>query len=158
MVRQRPGSAKGVMFITLEDETDIANLIIWPSLFDRQRRVILGAQMLACRGKVQAANGVIHVVAEHLMDQSDLLRRVGGSDEAFVIPTGRGDEAVHGGGAGVDSRDAKALKHAARDIFHPGPSHRHPQGEGPEFSMMRRKISAEDRFARFLSSRDTRVL
>ena len=119
MVRQRPGSAKGVMFITLEDETDIANLIIWPSLFDRQRRVILGAQMLACRGKVQAANGVIHVVAEHLMDQSDLLRRVGGSDEAFVIPAGRGDEAVHGGGAGVDSRDAKALKHAARDIFIP---------------------------------------
>jgi error-prone DNA polymerase len=119
MVRQRPGSAKGVMFITLEDETDIANLIIWPSLFDRQRRVILGAQMLACRGKVQAANGVIHVVAEHLMDQSDLLRRVGGSDEAFVIPAGRGDEAVHGGGAGVDGRDTKALKHAARDIFIP---------------------------------------
>jgi error-prone DNA polymerase len=119
MVRQRPGSAKGVMFITLEDETDIANLIIWPSLFDRQRRVILGAQMLACRGKVQAVNGVIHVVAEHLIDQSDLLRRVGGSDEAFVTPAGRGDEAVHGGGGGVDSRDAKALKHAARDIYIP---------------------------------------
>jgi error-prone DNA polymerase len=119
MVRQRPGSAKGVMFITLEDETDIANLIIWPSLFDRQRRVILGAQMLACRGKVQAANGVIHVVAEHLIDQSDLLRRVGGSDEAFVIPAGRGDEAVHGGGAAVDGRDGKALRHAVRDIFIP---------------------------------------
>jgi error-prone DNA polymerase len=119
-VRQRPGSAKGVMFITLEDETDIANLIIWPSLFDRQRRVILGAQMLACRGKVQAANGVIHVVAEHLIDQSDLLRRVGGSDEAFVIPAERGDEAIHGGGAaGLDSRDSEALKHAARDIFIP---------------------------------------
>lgn len=69
---------QGRHFITLEDETDIANLIIWPPLFDRQRRVILGAQMLACRGKVQAANGVIHVVAEHLMDQSDLVRRVGG--------------------------------------------------------------------------------
>jgi hypothetical protein len=89
-VRQRPGSAKGVMFITLEDETDIANLIIWPSLFDKQRRVILGAQMLACRGKVQAANGVIHVVAEHLIDHSDLLRKIGGSNEAFVIPAGRG--------------------------------------------------------------------
>jgi error-prone DNA polymerase len=95
MVRQRLGSAKGVMFITLEDETDIANLIIWPSLFDRQRRMILGAQMLACRGKVQAANGVIHVVAEHLMDQSGLLRRVGGSDEAFVIPAGREGLSFH---------------------------------------------------------------
>jgi error-prone DNA polymerase len=61
------------------------------------------------RGRVQAANGVIHVVAEHLIDQSDLLRRVGGSDETFVIPAGREDEAVHGGGAGLDSRDAKAL-------------------------------------------------
>jgi len=119
MVRQRPGSAKGVMFITLEDETDIANLIIWPSLFDRQRRVILGAQMLACRGKVQAANGVIHVVAEHLTDQSDLLRCVGGSDETFVVPAEKGDEAVHGGGAGCKTRDANALRPAARDIFVP---------------------------------------
>lgn len=56
MVRQRPGSAKGVMFITLEDETSIVNLIIWPSLFDKQRRVIFGAQTLAWQGKVQAAN------------------------------------------------------------------------------------------------------
>jgi error-prone DNA polymerase len=50
MVRQRPGSAKGVMFITLEDETDIANLIIWPSLFDKQRRVILGARRCSPAG------------------------------------------------------------------------------------------------------------
>ena len=119
MVRQRPGSAKGVMFVTLEDETDIANLIIWPSVFDKQRCVILGAQMLACRGRVQAANGVIHVVAEHLIDHSDLLRKIGGSNEAFVMPAGRGDEAVHGDGAGIDSRDGKALKHAARDIYVP---------------------------------------
>ena len=44
LVRQKPGSAKGVMFITLEDETDIANLIVWPSLFDKLRRTILGAR------------------------------------------------------------------------------------------------------------------
>ena len=77
---------KGVMFITLEDEGDIANLIIWPSLFDKQRRAILGAQMLTCRGKVQSASGVVHVVAEHLIDQSDMLRRIGGLDEAFTAP------------------------------------------------------------------------
>jgi error-prone DNA polymerase len=46
MVQQRPGSAKGVMFIALEDENDIANLIVWPSLFEKQRRTILGGQML----------------------------------------------------------------------------------------------------------------
>ena len=61
LVRQRPGSAKGVMFITLEDETGIANLIVWPSVFEQNRRTILGAQMLACRGKVQKASGVTHL-------------------------------------------------------------------------------------------------
>jgi error-prone DNA polymerase len=59
LVRQKPGSAKGVMFITLEDETDIADLIVWPSTFDRLRRTILGAQMMTCRGKVQRADRVI---------------------------------------------------------------------------------------------------
>jgi error-prone DNA polymerase len=60
-----PVRPKGVMFITLEDETSIVNLIIWPSLFDKQRRVIFGAQTLAWQGKVQAANAAFHVVAQH---------------------------------------------------------------------------------------------
>jgi error-prone DNA polymerase len=98
LVRQMPGSAKGVMFITLEDETDIANLIVWPSQFEKQRRTILGAQMLACRGKVQRAGGTIHVIAEHLIDHSEMLRAVGGLGEAFTLPEGRGDEAKTGGG------------------------------------------------------------
>jgi DNA polymerase III alpha subunit len=76
------------VFITLEDETDIANLIVWPSLFDRQRRIILGAQMMACRGRVQCASGVIHLIAEHLIDQTDLLSSVGGRDAGFTLPAG----------------------------------------------------------------------
>jgi error-prone DNA polymerase len=52
LVRQRPGSAKGVIFITIEDETGVANLVVWPSLFERQRRV-LSAGMMAVRGKIQ---------------------------------------------------------------------------------------------------------
>jgi len=52
LVRQRPGSASGVMFITLEDETGVANLVIWPSLFERRRRLVLSAGMLACHGRV----------------------------------------------------------------------------------------------------------
>ena len=75
LVRQRPGSANGVLFITLEDETDIANLIIWPSLFERQRRLILSANMIGCRGKVQREGQVIHVIAEHLIDLSGAARR-----------------------------------------------------------------------------------
>jgi error-prone DNA polymerase len=93
-----PGSAKGVMFITLEDETDIANLIVWPSQFEKQRRTILAAQMLACCGKVQRASGTIHVIAEHLIDHSEMLRAVGGLDEALTVPAGRGDETKNGDG------------------------------------------------------------
>jgi len=70
LVRQRPGSANGVLFITLEDETEIANLIIWPSVFERQRRLILSASMIGCRGKLQREGDVIHVIAEHLTDLS----------------------------------------------------------------------------------------
>jgi error-prone DNA polymerase len=119
LVRQRPGSAKGVMFITLEDETEIANLIVWPSLFERQRGIILGAHMMACRGRLQKANGVIHLVAEHLIDQTDLLNGLSGRDEAFDLPAGRGDEARHGGGGGFDSREPKVPPTRPRDIFIP---------------------------------------
>ncbi len=97
LVRQKPGSAKGVMFITVEDETGVANLIIWPSLFRKQRRLILSASMLACRGFVQKADSVVHVIAERLTDRSDLLRSVG-EREGFPLSHGRGDEARTGGG------------------------------------------------------------
>ena len=90
LVRQKPGSAKGVMFITLEDETEVANLIVWPSLFERQRRVVLSAGLLACRGRVQREGEVIHLIAEHLIDLSDLLRSVGERDEPFRSRTGEG--------------------------------------------------------------------
>ena len=95
LVRQKPGSAKGVMFITIEDETGIANLILWPSIFERQRRLVLTTSMLACHGRVQREAGVIHVITERLEDLTPLLRQVGERD--LVLPTGRGDEAKHGG-------------------------------------------------------------
>src|SRR4029077_20543204 len=98
LVRQMPGPAKGEMFMSFEDETDIANLIVWPSQFEMQRRTILGAQMLSCRGKVQCASGTIHVIADHLIDHSGVLRAVGVLGEAFTLPPGRGDEAKSGGG------------------------------------------------------------
>ncbi len=105
------------MFITLEDETDNANLMVWPSLFDKFRGVILGADLLTVRGRMQRADGVIHVIAEHLADHTELLRQISGSGDTFAVPASRGDEAVRGGGGSQDSRDAKGLKHAARDIF-----------------------------------------
>ena len=87
LVRQMPGSAKGVMFITLEDESANANLIVWPNVFEQNRRVILGASMLGCRGKVQHASGVTHLIVEQVSDLSVELRRVSGIDGAF--PVGR---------------------------------------------------------------------
>ncbi|MCB8822493.1 error-prone DNA polymerase [Microvirga rosea] len=77
LVRQKPGSARGVTFMTMEDETDVANIVIWPDLFERQRRLILTNGMLGCRGRVQREGQVIHVIAQWFIDYSDLLRSVG---------------------------------------------------------------------------------
>lgn len=116
LVRQKPGSAKGVLFITMEDETEIANLIVWPSVFERQRRLILSAGMMGVTGKVQREGEVMHVIVEHLVDLTHLLRTVGDRDEAFPHATGRGDEAKHGGGP--DPRDG-SMGRKARDIYIP---------------------------------------
>ena len=66
--RQRPGSAKGVVFMTIEDESAVANVIVWPKIFERVRPVVLGARYVAVSGRVQSEAGVIHVVAEQLED------------------------------------------------------------------------------------------
>jgi error-prone DNA polymerase len=98
LVRQKPGSAKGVMFITIEDETGIANLVIWPDLYEKQRRVILSAGMMAVYGRVQREGEVVHLIAHRLTDLSPELASVGERDAAFPVPHGRGDQAKTGGG------------------------------------------------------------
>ncbi|ATU74454.1 hypothetical protein CT154_13570 [Komagataeibacter xylinus] len=77
LVRQRPGSAEGVVFMTLEDETANMNVIIWPDLFDANRRVVLGGQMLAVTGMLQKEGDVVHLVAKEITDLSGLLADVG---------------------------------------------------------------------------------
>ena len=61
LVRQRPGSAKGVLFITLEDETGIANLVVWPAVFEQFRRTVMGASTIAVRGRVQREGEVVPI-------------------------------------------------------------------------------------------------
>ena len=73
LVRQRPGSAKGVIFATIEDETGVANIIVWPKAFEKYRTVILGSRCIGVRGRLQTEDGVIHVVAHHLEDLTPLL-------------------------------------------------------------------------------------
>ncbi|MFL9898914.1 error-prone DNA polymerase [Paraburkholderia fungorum] len=72
-VRQRPGTAKGVMFVTLEDETGNVNVIVWPSLLEKQRKEALGASLLAVYGTWQCQGEVRHLVAQRLVDMSHLL-------------------------------------------------------------------------------------
>jgi error-prone DNA polymerase len=74
--RQRPGSAKGVVFMTIEDESAVANVIIWPKVFERVRPVILSARYVLVTGRVQEEAGVIHVVADQLEDLTPWLARL----------------------------------------------------------------------------------
>jgi error-prone DNA polymerase len=70
LIRQRPGTSKGVVFRTLENETDIANIIVWPKVFEKNRRTVMTARFLAVRGRLQRAGLVIHVIAESFADLS----------------------------------------------------------------------------------------
>src|SRR3546814_13104155 len=84
------------MFITLEDETGIANLVVWPQVFEKNRRIILSAGMFAVRGRVQREGEVVHLVAQRLTDLSADLASVGDRDAAFPLPHGRGADFHHG--------------------------------------------------------------
>jgi error-prone DNA polymerase len=91
LIRQRPGSAKGVVFITIEDETGVANLVVWPDVFEKQRKIVMGARLMAVHGIVQRDpdSDVIHVVARRLEDHSHMLRQL--SDNIMAAPLSRGD-------------------------------------------------------------------
>lgn len=73
LVRQRPGTAKGVIFVTLEDETGTANVVVWPKVFERHRRAVMAGRLLRVTGRLQREAGVVHVVAERIEDLSGLL-------------------------------------------------------------------------------------
>ena len=68
LVRQRPGSAKGVIFMTLEDETGTVNVVVWPNVLERYRRPVLGGRLALVRGQVQRAGEIVHLVAAHVED------------------------------------------------------------------------------------------
>jgi error-prone DNA polymerase len=101
LVRQRPGSAKGVLFVTIEDETGIANGILWPNKFEIYRRQIMSASMIAMRGRLQKEGEIIHVICDRIINHDDMLRSIAHSD--FSVTPGRGDGASNGGGP--DPRD-----------------------------------------------------
>ena len=73
ILRQRPGTANGVIFITLEDETGVVNVIVWRALYERFRRAVIAGRMLRVTGRLQRENDVTHVIAEQIEDISDML-------------------------------------------------------------------------------------
>jgi len=73
LVRQRPGTAKGVIFITLEDETGVCNVVCWKSLYEKYRRAVIAGRLLRVTGKMERQSGVEHIIAEHIEDISPLL-------------------------------------------------------------------------------------
>jgi len=108
LIRQRPGSAKGVCFITLEDETGIANLVVWPDKFAAQRSIVMGARLMVVHGLVQHDEAVVHVIAASLEDDTAMLRRL--SEDSLPSTLAAGD----GGGswrppAGGHPRDATII-------------------------------------------------
>src|SRR3546814_1291096 len=104
------------MFITREDETGIANLVVWPQVFEKNRRIILSAGMFAVRGRVQREGEVVHLVAQRLTDLSEDLASVGDRDAAFPLPHGRGDK-FHHGPPTPDPREPTSKGLRAPDIY-----------------------------------------
>ncbi len=93
LVRQRPGTAKGVIFMTLEDETGVSNAIIWKDVFTKYRSVVMGARLVKIRGRLQSASGVIHVVASHLEDMTSALGILQKETRGFGV-NARSDEVL----------------------------------------------------------------
>ncbi|MEM7700952.1 MAG: error-prone DNA polymerase [Pseudomonadota bacterium] len=89
LIRQRPGSAKGVCFITLEDETGVINLVVWPDLKEKQRKVVMGARLMEVRGRVEYDDEVIHVIAQNMLDATSKLYAL--SDDMLDAPIARAD-------------------------------------------------------------------
>jgi single-strand DNA-binding protein len=73
LVRQRPGTAKGVIFVTLEDETGISNIVVWEKVYERFRRAVVAGRLLRVTGTIQRENSVVHIVARQVEDISHML-------------------------------------------------------------------------------------
>ncbi|MFB9150871.1 OB-fold nucleic acid binding domain-containing protein [Roseovarius ramblicola] len=88
ILRQRPGTASGVVFLTLEDETGVVNVIVWRTLFERFRRAVIAGRLLRVTGRVERQAGVMHLVAEVIEDISEMLDRLADAGSAPLPPPG----------------------------------------------------------------------
>ncbi len=105
LVRQRPGTASGVIFATLEDETGIANVIIWPKTFERFRRIVLASKLLGVDGRLQREGRVIHIIADRLTDLTVDLAHLAQDGPTMPPALARADEVKRPGREDYPSRD-----------------------------------------------------
>ena len=117
LVRQRPGTASGVIFATLEDETGIANIVIWPKVFEANRKTLLGARVLAVRGQLQREGLVIHIIAEQLTDMTAHLLDLAHGQDIGDRVLARGDEGRSGPQPGRDRQALREIERARRDAY-----------------------------------------
>ena len=138
LVRQRPGTASGVIFMTIEDETGIANVIVWPKVFERLRPIVIGARFVAVTGKLQSESDVIHLIADRLEDLTPMLGLLsergpqldvaGPADEARRPPPADGDRrgcrAPRAWPAAAPAPEAPTLDLEERDLIRAMPGGR----------------------------------
>jgi error-prone DNA polymerase len=119
LVRQRPGTASGVIFATLEDETGIANIIVWDRVFQKNRRAVLGSRLLAVRGQLQREGLVTHLVARSFTDLTEHLTALANGFDLSDAVLARADEGrtgppAHDGREAGEVRRREALERQAR--------------------------------------------
>ncbi len=94
LVRQRPGSAKGVVFMTIEDESGIANAVVWANTLERFRKVVMGARLIVVHGRIQRHEDIIHIVSARLEDRSDWLGLLSEAGQEMRVPLANADEVL----------------------------------------------------------------
>jgi error-prone DNA polymerase len=112
LVRQRPGTASGVIFMTLEDDGGIANIVVWPKVFEAYRRIVLGGRMVAIEGKLQREGLVVHVIADRVTDLTPLLHTLSEEQHDTSRIIARADEVKR-----ATTGDQRLLRLRSRD-FH----------------------------------------
>jgi error-prone DNA polymerase len=118
LVRQRPGSAKGVVFMTIEDETGIANSVVWPKTLERFRKEVMGARLIVIHGRIQRHEDIIHVVSAKLEDRSDWLQLLSEQAADMKVPVANADEVL---------RPDPGSAHPARFPADPNANKMHPR-------------------------------
>ena len=94
LVRQRPGSAKGVVFMTIEDETGVANTVVWPNALEKFRKVVMAARLIVVTGRIQRHQDIIHVVSSRLEDRSAWLARLADDGAGMRMAIANADEVL----------------------------------------------------------------